>query len=275
MNLLNQLVLYVLPLLIAFGLARYIMNARRARDQTGVNWGAFDAVSLTAALYFGSQIAVTLGVLLYAASQSVNFSDVISQSEKSTGLQFMVSCLLHGFMALGLWWLLRLRGRKFVNLGLRHPQLKDVGFVLIGIVMYVPLALAVLSIAEAVVPGLDLDQKQQIGFAGTQGWSLALVFTSLVILPPVVEELVCRGFLYLGLKRRLPKYVAVLLTSLIFAMAHLQFNSGEPLLWTAAIDTFSLSLVLIYLREATDGLWAPIGLHMAKNSLAFYLLFLR
>jgi len=53
----------------------------------------------------------------------------------------------------------------------------------------------------------------------------------------------------------------------------LQARSGQPLLWVAGIDTFILSLVLIYLREKTDSLYASIGLHMLKNTIAFLGLF--
>jgi membrane protease YdiL (CAAX protease family) len=59
----------------------------------------------------------------------------------------------------------------------------------------------------------------------------------------------------------------------LFAVAHLQFGSGAPLLWIAAIDTFVLSLFLIYLKDKTDSLWAPILLHMLKNFIAFMALF--
>ena len=100
-----------------------------------------------------------------------------------------------------------------------------------------------------------------------------LVFISLVLLPPVVEEIVARGFLYTGLRSKLPKIVAALITSALFAAAHLQWGSGAPLLWVAALDTFTLSLVLVYLREKTGGLAASMGVHMLKNGLAFVVLF--
>jgi membrane protease YdiL (CAAX protease family) len=44
-------------------------------------------------------------------------------------------------------------------------------------------------------------------------------------------------------------------------------------LWIGAVDTFTLSLVLVSLREITGNLWAGISLHAAKNGIAFILLF--
>jgi membrane protease YdiL (CAAX protease family) len=71
----------------------------------------------------------------------------------------------------------------------------------------------------------------------------------------------------------MPVLSAALLTSAIFAAAHLpEGGSGGPL-YIAAIDTFILSLVLIYLRIKTGNLWASITLHALKNGVAFVALF--
>jgi membrane protease YdiL (CAAX protease family) len=100
------------------------------------------------------------------------------------------------------------------------------------------------------------------------------VFISLVVLPTIVEEILVRGFLYGGLRNKLRPVGAGLIASLIFAAAHLQFGSGEPLLWVAAIDTFILSLFLIRLRETTGNLWSGMTVHFMKNGLAFTALFI-
>src|SRR5690606_18538260 len=124
-------------------------------------------------------------------------------------------------------------------------------------------------------PSIDFEQNQQIGFETAKtAAQLALVFVSLVVIPPIVEEILFRGFLYKGLRTKWPKWLSTLVVSVLFAIAHLQFGSGAPLLWVAAIDTFALSLVLVYLREKTNGLSAPILLHAFKNAIAFTLLFI-
>jgi hypothetical protein len=100
-----------------------------------------------------------------------------------------------------------------------------------------------------------------------------MTFISLVVLPPIVEEIMVRGFLYSTLKKAMPTVAAVLLTSAIFASAHLPEGGAAGPLYIAALDTFVLSLVLIYLREKTGSLWASITLHAAKNGVAFTVLF--
>jgi membrane protease YdiL (CAAX protease family) len=104
--------------------------------------------------------------------------------------------------------------------------------------------------------------------------ALTLTFVSLVILPPITEEILVRGFLYSSLKKALPLIWAALLTSAMFAIAHLPEGGASGPLYIAALDTFVLSLVLIYLREKTGGLWASITLHAIKNGVAFAALFI-
>ncbi|HVX57224.1 MAG TPA: CPBP family intramembrane glutamic endopeptidase, partial [Candidatus Saccharimonadales bacterium] len=102
---------------------------------------------------------------------------------------------------------------------------------------------------------------------------MTLTFISLVVLPPLAEEIMVRGFLYSSLKKALPTIWAVLITSGLFAAAHLPEGGASGPLYIGAIDTFVLSLVLIYLREQTGNLWASITLHACKNGFAFVTLF--
>ena len=122
----------------------------------------------------------------------------------------------------------------------------------------------------------NMNQKQDLGFStATTGLPLGLIFISLVILPPLVEEALFRGFLYGGLRGKLKPISAALITSALFALPHTFGNdAGASLLWVASVDTFLLSLILVYLREKTGSLWPGIFLHMLKNGLAFASLFL-
>jgi membrane protease YdiL (CAAX protease family) len=124
------------------------------------------------------------------------------------------------------------------------------------------------------IPSFNVNEQQQIGFSNVHGGlPLLMTFVSLVILPPLAEEIMVRGFLYSTLKKAMPALAAVILTSALFASAHLPEGGDAGPLYIAALDTFVLSLVLIYLREKTGSLWASITLHAAKNGIAFVALF--
>jgi membrane protease YdiL (CAAX protease family) len=50
--------------------------------------------------------------------------------------------------------------------------------------------------------------------------------------------------------------------------------AGASLQWNVAADTFALSLVLCTLRQITGNIWAGVLLHMIKNGIAYYFLFI-
>jgi membrane protease YdiL (CAAX protease family) len=61
----------------------------------------------------------------------------------------------------------------------------------------------------------------------------------------------------------------MVVTSLLFGMAHLQSGENASLIWSAALDTFVLSLILVYLRETTGALYAGVLVHSLNNLIAF------
>lgn len=242
-----------------------------------VPWGPVAAILVSIGVYFGGFGGSILGTLLvtaYAVLQGLSANQITDWITNSALIQFFLILSFQTVSLLLLYAFLRSRKAGFRELGFRRPKVGDVGYALVGFGLYLPVYIAVVVGLTRLIPGLDVEQEQQIGFENVAGApELALVFVSLVILPPLVEEILARGFLYSGLRAQLPKIHAALITSLLFAAAHLQFGSGAPLLWVAAIDTFILSMVLVYLRELTGSLWASIGLHALKNGIAFLALF--
>ena len=155
----------------------------------------------------------------------------------------------------------------------RSPLLKDFGRAAVGFVIYFTSLLVIGGIAAAVFH-INMDQKQELGFDTVRSiGDKILTFISLVLLPPIVEETLFRGFLFTGFRKKLKLLPAVLITSLLFASPHLA-EGGSGVLWMAGIDTFLLSLVLCYLREKTGALWAGIAVHMLKNGVAFAYLYI-
>jgi membrane protease YdiL (CAAX protease family) len=89
------------------------------------------------------------------------------------------------------------------------------------------------------------------------GGYLAFIILNVVVLAPIFEELFFRGLFYPALRRRMGPMPAIILNGAIFGILHLQ-----PL--------FMLSLVLVgvvlaYLYEKTDSLFAPMMAHALYN----------
>lgn len=147
------------------------------------------------------------------------------------------------------------------------PKIKYIGFSLAGYVVYFILTALLALAAKSLFPGFNADQVQQTGFKDLSGsFEYILAFLGLVIIPPIVEEMLFRGYLFTQIRRRVNFWWTAFVVSLVFGLAHQQLNIG--------LDVFALSLVLCYLREKTGTIWAGVLLHMIKNGVAFTVLFL-
>jgi membrane protease YdiL (CAAX protease family) len=250
--------------------AFYSFMRRPIPEKSGVfkaPWRPLESITITVAIYIISSIVAA--VLLYEGFAEIFPS--YAQDESSTLLNFIYLLFFEGITLVFLATFLHLRKVGFASLGFIRPTWRDVTYAAGGFMAY----FATLLIAEQTIPWVDFDQKQELGFTtAITGIGLVVVFFSLVILVPIVEELITRGFLYSGLRSGLGVLPAATITCLMFGLAHLQPETGNPLLWAAAIDTFILSVVLVTLRERTKSLASPIMLHMLKNAIAFIFLFI-
>ena len=163
-------------------------------------------------------------------------------------------------------WSTRLSFRKLLGLT-RLLQYRDILFAVLGFVVYLALAVALVTVVSKLIPGFNVNQVQDLPFSkALTGRNAILVFLSLVVVAPIAEEIIFRGYLFGNLRRTLPTWAAALITSVVFGAIHLQWNVG--------LDVFMLSLVSCFLRYKTGSLWASMLLHMAKNGLAFYTLYI-
>ena len=171
-------------------------------------------------------------------------------------------------IVIGLPWLVKKRKTSLSDIGLnRLPTWTDILMAPAGLVVYFILTTILINLATAFLPWFDSTQAQDAGFSGLNfNYEYILAFLTLVVLAPVAEEVIFRGYLFGKLKKFLPIWVAVVATSLLFGLVH-----GA---WNLVFDTFALSVVMCLLRQSTGSLWAPILLHMSKNGIAFYFLFI-
>ncbi len=87
---------------------------------------------------------------------------------------------------------------------------------------------------------------------------LGLMAFTAVIVAPLCEEIVFRGYLYPVAKRFCGPWVAAFCTALFFSAAH-----GAL---TALLPLFLFGLVLVFLYEKTGSIWAPIAVHFCFNA---------
>jgi membrane protease YdiL (CAAX protease family) len=223
----------------------------------------------TIAIFFISQtLAYICAALIEAIFHPGAKTDTLI--ENSAPAQFIYILLAEGSAIWYVMLMLKWRRVGLAQIGLgRKPVLKDIIKGLLGFAVFFAILAVATSILSNFFPELNKEQ-QDVGFNtlnSSLDWILALF--SLVILPPIGEEVLVRGYLYSGLRSRMRYVWAMLITSLMFGLAHLQLGEGTAVVWAAGVDTFILSLVLVYLREKTGALYAGMLVHALNNLIAF------
>lgn len=146
------------------------------------------------------------------------------------------------------------------------PTWTDIGLSPLAFVVSTLLAMA-LSALFSLFPWFNAAETQELGYSVfTSGGERVLMFIVLVVVAPIAEEIVFRGWLYGKLRARLSAPIAILLVSVLFGIVHLQWNVG--------VNVFAVSVVLCALREITGTVYAGILAHMIKNGVAFALVYI-
>ena len=192
---------------------------------------------------------------------------LVNQTVLNTSLTAFVY-IVTLFFVIVMPWLIKKFRTNWSEIGLtRLPKWIDILLSPAGLIVYLIFSSLLILVATQVLPWFNMNQVQDVGFNQIgQRFEYILAFATLVVIAPIAEEILFRGYLYGKLKKFVPIWAAILVTSVLFGAIH-----GA---WNLAIDTFALSVILCLLRELTGNLWASILLHMIKNGIAFYILFI-
>lgn len=209
-------------------------------------------------------------VILYLASLGLRATGVSFKSTNENVLNAVFGVIVYVLtiaIVIGLPWLIKKYKTSREDIGLsRLPSWLDIFLAPAGLIIYLVLSAILIAIASQ-LSFINLDQVQDTGFSRLElRYEYIVAFLMLVVVAPVAEEILFRGFLFGKLRKHVPIWGAILITSLLFAFAHGAVNVG--------IDVFALSIVLCLLRLISGTIWPSILLHMLKNSIAFYLLFI-
>jgi membrane protease YdiL (CAAX protease family) len=125
-----------------------------------------------------------------------------------------------------------------------------------GLLVTIPASLVYASI---VGPGANSTVGRMFsGLRASWPWAVT-VFLIVVVVAPLCEEIIFRGLLWGALDRRWGQWVAMVVSTVVFAFAHLEFTRA-PLLVVVAIP-------LALARWYSGGLLASIVAHQVTNLL--------
>ena len=152
------------------------------------------------------------------------------------------------------------------ELGLRDlPTWTDIVLAPAGYIASVGLAYG-LTLLFSLMPWFNANETQELGYNQYMvGAERGIAFLALVVIAPIAEEIIFRGLLYGKLRIVVPKWLAILITSLVFGLIHMQWNVG--------ITVFAMSVANCLLREFTGTIYAGMLVHMINNGVAFFLIY--
>jgi membrane protease YdiL (CAAX protease family) len=155
-----------------------------------------------------------------------------------------------------LWIAARMAGRELSEyLDLNWPRRNELIEALIIVAILWMLEIATTSAVEPV----DLSGA----YGGVGG--IFLLFVALTITGPIVEEFLCRGFMFRGWSQSfLGPAGAIVLISAIWAATHVDQS------WWARVWIFVSGLALGYFRWRSHSTWLAVLCHSAMNVLAFF-----
>lgn len=176
---------------------------------------------------------------------------------------------------LGVFWLIA-RYKAVSELGWSISP-GDLLYVGLGLVLQIGLAIAFLPLSEMLFPdGRPQQEVADIIANADATWLKVALVVAAVVLGPITEELMYRGVLLRALERW-GKWLAVVVSSMVFAVAHLTGLDQQQLLRSAAVfmpPLFILGLILARLTQRTGRLGPAIFLHSGWNLLSAFVLLL-
>jgi membrane protease YdiL (CAAX protease family) len=240
---------------------RWATRERAVPEFLNVPWSIRDLVLFVVA-WMGIQVAALL-LLRGLAPVVPGIAHFLSLASKGdVGATFALDLLdaAAGFGVVSLY--LHRYGVGWASVGWRRTGLLKAVLYLVGILVVFVVASNVLLLLVSVLdPSFNANQPQTNEFTGATKSHHSLALIALVLLPPVLEETIFRGFIFPALAKRTGVIWGAVISSVIFGVAHFQANIG--------IYTFVLGLLLCFMYVRLRSIVPGIFLHMLNNYLAF------
>lgn len=185
-----------------------------------------------------------------------------------------------GFVGLAVAYL-RYRGHKprdiIRYLGLRYPTRREIGLVIAGNLSIIAFFAVLIGISEllSVVPNGDVSNTEPVSEEFGIGLFLGLVGFMLIIVGPT-EEVLYRGVIQNRLREQLSVGPALVVTSVVFVLVHIQvftLVSGLFGILLGFTALFLPSMVFGAVYEYTENIVVSALLHGIHNSLIITALF--
>jgi uncharacterized protein len=216
---------------------------------------------------FGVPDAICAGILSlwminviwqsFGASQAITLQAIVGNS------------IVYTSLILGIFGVIGFQKKSAIEIFGLEPSLfpKAAGTGLLWLVLAYPLILAAQGLVQKIFGSADDSQLIVKYFLEHPDLKhrAAVIFMA-VILAPVAEEVIFRGYFYGVIRRYGGRLPALLTSSLLFASIHVHLPS------LLGLGILAIILCLVY--ERTGSLWASITMHAAFNASTIVVLIL-
>lgn len=264
--LLDILILCFLSIGIALPLYSYIRQIypELAWNYHGnVRTSSFDKLDL---------IGIFLASLLFTSAVFMSSSnpEAGASMSKLTNIQYFIAGLVSQLLPVGIACAFLVPRMNVLEVfGLKHPQLSRV--IITSILGLLVIYLLVIAASPIITPLLEnnlgkpeLQAPVQMIIDAKENNPALLVFLTIlaVIVAPLCEEFVFRGYIYGTLKRFSCRFFAATTSALFFAVVHTS-------LW-AIFPLFIVGFCLAIIYEISGSLWASILTHALFNAVTTF-----
>lgn len=227
-----------------------------------VPWGPWRALIASIVGYVVLPSILYL-ILSYGFSWIPAVHSFVNAPSTDLGASLLFSLLTAASVAVTLWYVLKRFDANLASLGFRRFNVWQTLLLVAGVLAaFILLSAAALWLAQIVIPHFNADQPQTNEFLqGDTPRMEWISFIGLVVIPPIVEETLFRGFLFPAFATRYGFWIGAIASSALFAVAHGQAN--------VAVYTFVLGLLLCWLYRRTGSILPGMAIHMINNYLAY------
>ncbi len=227
-------------------------------------WLSFCVLGVFFTSQIGGILLATSVVLSHAITNPANVPnaqsnfDFLLRMGSQNGLAISLSVLFTGVVVLGFIALLI----KFKKGATLQDYLALHGFTGKQFLGFTAILLLLNGFIELVSNWLGLTPMSFMDDIFPTAKPLWLLVLAMVIIAPIYEEVMFRGFMWAGLAKPLGFWWASIATSLVFAWIHGQYTPIE------GVAIVALAMVFSWARAKSNSLGLPIVLHIMNNGLA-------
>lgn len=222
-------------------------------------------------VFLGAFVLEFLFFLILQLFGVSNYLLYIQDNHVLYALMLFLIYLVQSFGLLFPFWFFVIRkyGLEIEQLGFKWIGIwKTLAWISAAYVFFIGLSIFIITLFSAFGIGTLGFEPQQSLFEIFGNNTVGIIFAGFtaIVLAPFIEEIFFRGFVLNTLAKHIGPIWGIILTALIFAAVHFEFQSIMPLI--------ILSFVLNILYVRTQSIWPGILFHIGNNIIAFFVLLL-